>query len=43
MREMGFLGDGDAFGYRLTLADGTQAVYADRGDCLERVEQEATR
>ena len=33
--EMGFLGYGDAFGYRLTLTDGKQAVYIDKGDCLE--------
>ena len=32
--EMGFLNERD-FGYRLTMRDGTQAVYIDRGDCLE--------
>lgn len=34
--EMGFLTPhADTFGYRLTLADGKQAIYIDRGDCLE--------
>ena len=35
--EMGFLTDKD-FGYRLTLPDGRQAIYVDRGDCLELVD-----
>ena len=32
--EMGFLNERD-YGYRLTLRDGRQAIYIDRGDCLE--------
>ena len=32
--EMGFLNERD-YGYRITLHDGKQDIYIDRGDCLE--------
>mgnify|MGYP001595243794 FL=1 len=34
--EMGFLNERD-YGYRLTMPDGRQVVYQDRGDCLEMI------